>query len=266
MKQLIAVALVFSLALPAWPQVRPPPPPPDDDVPQLPREVPPVEETGYFESCFGVPRVASGPFGISGEIAIPIGGRSTDGSRSVPIPSGSSDEKAWLVAEVLAERIQTYPDNYTRFGALSRDPAPLDEPNKSSLVFGVGHVATDFQYDGAPRAVSAFSTHLVIRATPHDHVEGGLAIGYRRSVLRDRVQDGLEIGLPHRYALWRDGLRTVALEIRPLLLLGSGFEPSLEAAFLFPLAQVLHLRVGGRIYTFQGDLLWGLSGGLSLTL
>jgi prephenate dehydratase len=43
--------------------------------------------------------------------------------------------------EILAERIQTYPDNYTRFGALSRNPEPLREPNKSSLVFGVGHVA-----------------------------------------------------------------------------------------------------------------------------
>jgi prephenate dehydratase len=43
--------------------------------------------------------------------------------------------------EVLAERIQTYPDNYTRFGALSRNPSPLGSPNKSSLVFGVGHVA-----------------------------------------------------------------------------------------------------------------------------
>jgi prephenate dehydratase len=43
--------------------------------------------------------------------------------------------------DVLAERIQTYPDNYTRFGALSRDPKPLGTPDKSSLVFGVGHVA-----------------------------------------------------------------------------------------------------------------------------
>ena len=43
--------------------------------------------------------------------------------------------------EALADRIQTYPDNYTRFGALSRDPSPLGEPDKSSLVFGVGHVA-----------------------------------------------------------------------------------------------------------------------------
>ncbi len=43
--------------------------------------------------------------------------------------------------EVLAENIQTYPDNHTRFGVLSRKPEPLDEPTKSSLVFGVGHVA-----------------------------------------------------------------------------------------------------------------------------
>jgi prephenate dehydratase len=42
---------------------------------------------------------------------------------------------------VLAERIQTYPDNYTRFGALARRPEPLREPTKSSLVFGVSHVA-----------------------------------------------------------------------------------------------------------------------------
>jgi len=43
--------------------------------------------------------------------------------------------------EVLAERIQTYPDNSTRFGALSRSPESLGEPAKSSLVFGVGHVS-----------------------------------------------------------------------------------------------------------------------------
>ncbi|HYX76087.1 MAG TPA: prephenate dehydratase domain-containing protein, partial [Gaiellaceae bacterium] len=43
--------------------------------------------------------------------------------------------------EVLAERIQTYPDNYTRFGVLSRSPDPIGEPDKTSLVFGVGHVA-----------------------------------------------------------------------------------------------------------------------------
>ena len=43
--------------------------------------------------------------------------------------------------DVLAERVQTYPDNSTRFGALSRNPEPLGIPDKSSLVFGVGHVS-----------------------------------------------------------------------------------------------------------------------------
>jgi prephenate dehydratase len=43
--------------------------------------------------------------------------------------------------DVLAERIQTYPDNSTRFGALARNPEPLGTPDKSSLVFGVGHVS-----------------------------------------------------------------------------------------------------------------------------
>ena len=43
--------------------------------------------------------------------------------------------------DLLAEKIQTYPDNYTRFGALSRNPDPLGEPNKTSIVFGVGHVS-----------------------------------------------------------------------------------------------------------------------------
>lgn len=291
MKRPVAAALVFSLALPAWPQVRPPPPPDDEDVPQLPREAPPVEETGYFQSCFGVPRVGSGPFGISGEVVVPIGGgRSGDGPSPVPVSSGSSDEKAWLVAAVLAAMalpVVVYAvDKPAPRIVLQRFHCPtftLDvlggADNGSSALgtgtfgfvstrfgFGIGHVATDFQYDGAPRAVSAFSTHLIIRATPRDHVEGGLAIGYRRSVLGDRVQDGFEFGLPHRYALWRDGLRTVALEVRPLLLVGSTIEPTLEAAFLFPLAQVLHLRVGGRVYTFQGDLLWGLGAGLGLTL
>jgi len=43
--------------------------------------------------------------------------------------------------EVLAEKIQTFPDNHTRFGALARDPEPLSEPDKTSLVFGTSHKA-----------------------------------------------------------------------------------------------------------------------------
>jgi prephenate dehydratase len=54
--------------------------------------------------------------------------------------------------DILAERIQTYPDNYTRFGALSRDPASLSQPGKTSLVFGVGHVP-----GGLYRCLGAFA-------------------------------------------------------------------------------------------------------------
>jgi len=93
-----------------------------------------------------------------------------------------------------------------------------------------------------------------------------LSVQNPRLELPTCIQEGFEIRLPHRYALWRDELKTVALEIRPLLLISSTVEPTLEAAFLFPLAQVLQLRVGGRAYTFQGELRWGVSTGLSLTL
>ena len=295
MRQLIAAALVFSLALPAWQQdVRPPPPPDEEEgeSPQPPPRPPPqADRVGYYDSCFGVPRVGSGPFGISGEVIIPMsGGSSTGGAPSVPVTSKGSDEKAWLIAAVLAavaapavvyaydkpaprlvlQRFACPTFTLDVLGGVDKGPTALGDASvgfvSTRLGFGVGHVAGDFQYDGAPTGVSAFSTHLLIRPTPREHIELGVAIGYRRSVLADRVQDGLEIGLPHRYALWRDGLRTFALELRPMLMVGSSLEPSLEAAFLVPLVQVLHLRAGGRVYTFAGDLHWGLSTGLSLTL
>lgn len=41
---------------------------------------------------------------------------------------------------VLATRIQTFPENSTRFGAISKVPTSLAAPTKTSIVFGVGHV------------------------------------------------------------------------------------------------------------------------------
>jgi prephenate dehydratase/chorismate mutase/prephenate dehydratase len=41
---------------------------------------------------------------------------------------------------VLAERIQTYPDNSTRFGVIAKRAEPLGVADKTSIVFGVGHV------------------------------------------------------------------------------------------------------------------------------
>src|SRR5919204_2354672 len=101
MKQLIAVALAISLALPARAQDTTPPPPPPDDEEQPAPEPPRTQRTGYYESCFGVPRVAPPPIGISGEVVVPIGGGSSGGP-SVPVTSKATDEKAWLIAAVLA--------------------------------------------------------------------------------------------------------------------------------------------------------------------
>jgi hypothetical protein len=236
--------------------------------------------------------VGSGPFGIGAEVVVPIGGGGSSGGSSgsgISLPSGGSDDKAWLIIAVVAaavlpvavyaidspaprivlQRFACPTFSLDVLGGADSGAALNDQAQgfvSTRFGFGVGHVAGDFQYDAAPSAVSAFSTHLLVRPTPKAHIEGGLAIGYRRSVFRNFVQDGLEVGLPHRYAFWRDGLRTFGLELRPMLMIGSSVEPSLEAALLVPLASVLQLRAGGRVYTFQGNLLWGFSGGLSLTL
>jgi hypothetical protein len=287
MTRILAAALVLTVSLPAFSQqAGAPPPPPDDNV----QERPQASEMGYYESCFGVPRVGTGPFSIYGEMPIPIG--SSGGSTPAPIsslPSAGNDDKAWLILAVVAVAVAPIvlysvdspaprivlqrfacPTFSLQLSGGADNGAALGSGSSGFLStrisFGVGHVATDFQYDASPRAVSAFAGHLLVRVTPRDHVEGGLAIGYRRSVLGDRIQEGLEVGLPHQYALWRDGLRTFSLELRPMLMVGSSIEPTLEAAFLIPLAEVLHLRAGGRVYTFQGDVLWGLSAGLDITL
>jgi hypothetical protein len=289
MKRLIAIALASSVAFPGWAQEIRPPPPADDEGEPPPPPLPRAEQSGYYESCFGVPRVAPAPFGVSGELVVPISGGS-GGAPALPVTSKGSDEKAWLVAAVLAaialpavvyaydkpaprlvlQRFQCPTFSLDFVGGVDKGPATFGDGSygfvSTRLGFGVGHVAGDFQYDGAPSSVSAFSTHLLLRPTPREHIEISVALGYRRSVLDYRVQDGFEVGLPHRYTFWRDGLRSFAFEVRPLLMLGSSIEPSLEAAFLIPLAQVLQLRAGGRVYTFAGDLHWGLSTGLGLTL
>lgn len=288
MKHTIAAVLVLCLALPARSQevmVREPPPPPPDDA----QVSPPLRtsEVGYLEGCFGAGRTGVAPLGIYGEVPIPIGGQSSDAG---PAISGLKDDKAWLFVAVLAaaalpiviyavdrpaprlvlQHFRCPTMALDLLGGADNGHAALGRGSyglvSTRLTLGAEHIGADFQYDAAAGSVSAFSTHLLLRVTPRDHVEGGLALGYRRSVLGNRRQEGLEVGLPHRYALWRDGLQTVALEVRPLLLLGTRIEPSLETVFVFPLADVLHARIGGRVYTFAGDLLWGLLAGFSLTL
>ena len=78
----------FALPLPpAWPQEETrPPPAPDDEVEPLPRAVPQAEQTGYYENCFGVPRVPSGPVGCHAESAGPAGPPAPLRCTGIPIP------------------------------------------------------------------------------------------------------------------------------------------------------------------------------------
>jgi hypothetical protein len=135
------------------------------------------------------------------------------------------------------------------------------------LTFAMSHVGADFQFEAGPSAVNVFATHLLLRPTPEAHIEGGLALGYRNAFYNGLYRDGFEVGLPHRYAFWRDGLRTVGLDVRPFLVFGrAGLDAGLEAAFVFPLAEFLHVRAGGRVFSWGSTLLYGFDAGLSLVL
>src|SRR5229473_6144378 len=99
MKTSLAVALVLSLAFPAWSRDPGLPPPPPDDENQPP---PQASEMGYFERCFGVPTVGGAHIGIYGEVPIPIGHETAGIPTSPVVSSGSKDDKAWLVIAVVA--------------------------------------------------------------------------------------------------------------------------------------------------------------------
>ena len=298
MGRILALLLAVLMASPAWAQagIEAPPPPPDDEpqAPQPPPSPPPPPsgatpgEMGYYDSCFGVPRAGAGPFAINVSTPIPIGATSP-GFEVPSLPSGSSNDKAWLVlavaaAVVLPVVVYAVDDPapaivLQRFACPTFSMAMYGGADNGDLLggraqgylstrfqFGLGHVATDIQYDGSSDAVSQFAAHLLLRPTPRAHIEGGLALGYRRSFLHGFYQEGFEIGAPHTYAFWRNGLSTFGLEVRPMLMLGRNVEPSLEAAFLIPVAQVLQFRLGGRVYSFAGEVMYGFSGGLTLTL
>jgi hypothetical protein len=149
-------------------------------------------------------------------------------------------------------------------GALTGRELPGVHPFGAGRVsFGVGHFGLDAQFDFAPSAINTFSTHVQVRIAPKQHVEGALAAGYRQLSVGGDVRPGFDLGLPHRYVFWRDDLRTFGLEVRPALQFGPrGIDASLEAALVVPLLEVLHLKLGGRVFSFGEAIVWGGSGGL----
>jgi hypothetical protein len=127
----------------------------------------------------------------------------------------------------------------------------------------VGHLGGDLQFDISP-VLGGWSTHALIRITPKQHVEGAVALGYKEMALARDVRDGFEVGLPHRYVFWRDGLNSFGLELRPMLLFGRrGVDAALEATVVVPVWELFNARVGGRVASFGEQVVWSAQAGLT---
>lgn len=296
------LAALLLLALPAAAEeapLTPPPPPPTDAAAQEAPPAPPpppadvaAREPSYAERCFSVPaQVYVAPPQPVLHADLPAPGPTPRGGTGRASPSfggGGSAQGALVLAVVLAAALpvaiylldgESEPIVRQRFfcpsfrfegGAAGETSAhqPGFRPVATGrFTFGYAYGGADFQLDWAGAATSTLAAHALLRLPPRQHVEGALALGYRRAVLGGSVRDGLELGLPHRYALFRDGLRTVGLDVRPMLSVGPrGLDAALEVMLVVPLAEVLHLRGGGRVGSFGPEVLWGFGGGLDLTI
>ncbi|MBM4784382.1 MAG: hypothetical protein GQE15_42500 [Archangiaceae bacterium] len=250
----------------------------------------------YAQQCFGypsgmyllpLPRVSTG-LAVSGSTSRSgNGGNGSSSSGSSGSASGGGDGKALLVIAVLvaialpvviyAFDDEAAPIVQQRFGCPSfhldlQGGADTGVAFPGARPFGqgrftmaFGYFGTDVQGDFSPAAVSTFAAHALLRIFPRQHVEGALSAGYRRMVVGGQVRDGFDVGLPHRYAFWRDDLRMLGLELRPSLQFGpAGIDAALEAAFIAPVFELLHLRLGGRVFSYGSAIVFGGTAGLTL--
>lgn len=135
------------------------------------------------------------------------------------------------------------------------------------FTFGAGYFGSDFQFDLSAGSINSWAGHLMVRIAPKNHLEPSLALGFRSMTLGSSTRMGLELGVPHRYVLWREGLRQFSLEIRPTFLVGpSGWDVGVEAGLVIPIVEPLHLRAGGKVQSFGDDLIGGFNAGLSFVL
>jgi len=148
------------------------------------------------------------------------------------------------------------------FGTFGAAPSGTGRVN-----FGYAYLGADFQFDLTTASVRGYSSHLLLRIGPKKHIEPAIAAGFRWMTYNGEVRRGLELGVPHRYVFFRDGLREGGLEVRPTFQFSfPGFDVGLELAALIPLVEPLTLRVGGKIQTFGDALVGGVNAGLSLSL
>lgn len=282
--------------------VQPVPQPMPYPVQPIPVETPVERVPTWAERCFGYPSglfVMPLPRMTAGVVA---GAPVTPVTRSAPVNQGGSggssasssgslgggDGKALLVIVVLAAialPIVVYavdddapPIVSQRFGCPSLQLDLAGGVDVSSAFTGprgggqarlsVGYhfFGMDLQLDVSP-GVSALATHALVRLPPKKHIEGGIAVGYRRMWVGGELRQGFDVGLPHRYAFWRDDLRTLGLEVRPMFTISpGGVDPSLEVTFIVPVFEMLHARVGGRVYSFGQSIVFGGQAGLSFGL
>ncbi|MCA2978622.1 MAG: hypothetical protein INH37_10085 [Myxococcaceae bacterium] len=289
-------ALLLMLAAQARAQTPPPLPSPEPAPPPTP--APAGSLPSYAQQCFGFPAgayllpVPRPGVVVSGgaSTASPGGGARRAVGGSGGGSGGSGDGKALLVMAVLLAAVlpvvvytlddEAPPIVRQRWGCPSFQldllggadsgvtlggPSPFGQ---GRLTMAFDAVGGDVSFDLSPTAISQLATHLLVRLAPKAHVEGGLAMGYRRLVTAaGQVREGFDVGLPHRYAFWRDGLRTFGLELRPSLLLGpSGVDAALEGALIVPVSEWLHVRVGGRVFSFADAIVFGGTAGVSLGL
>jgi hypothetical protein len=136
---------------------------------------------------------------------------------------------------------------------------------QTRFTFGWSYFGADFQYEYSGIGQRQLATHLMLRFKPKSIIEPAVAIGYRNLVAGNQVRHGVEIGVPHRYVFWREGLRTFGLELRPTIFFGLGsLEGGLEGALVYSVAEFLQVRLGGKMHSFDKSIFGGITGGASL--
>lgn len=132
------------------------------------------------------------------------------------------------------------------------------------LTFGYAYFGSDFQFDLSNGALTSWAGHVMVRIAPKSHIEPNLAFGVRSLAFRGQTRAGLEVGVPHRYVFWREGLRSFSVELRPTFMFGFGtFDVGVEGALIIPVLEPIHVRVGGKVQSFGDDIIGGLNAGVS---
>ncbi len=155
-------------------------------------------------------------------------------------------------------------------GAVSMpsDPSRFAPIGGVRTAFSMGLLGVDASYESTfgRDEVGNLDVHLRLRPPPREHIEGAVAVGYRRAVFGGAQRDGFELGLPHHYVLTRLGVRPVTIDLHPAVFIGSrGPDFRLEAGFTFP-AGIAAFQVGGRVFSFDTHVRAGAHLGFGLNI